>query len=66
MPAELLDRAITFWRIGWYAWAAVSWTAFRIKSPPGLFIGEVQSAIDAGDWLKAADIAQFKIRPTIV
>jgi hypothetical protein len=60
--AELLDVAARRWRLGQNAYGAVSWEGYRqhrVAVHP--LDAEVERAIAAQDFLRAADVVEFGI-----
>lgn len=62
---NMLDRAIFFFRYGMTAHAVVSMNAFLTMANPLEFIPEIRAAADVGDYLRVADILEYKVRPVL-
>jgi hypothetical protein len=57
--SEFAQRAIYFLRIGMTAWASVSLAALASEKT-GLDLKPVQAAMDAGDFVYAADLLEVQ------
>lgn len=65
MIVELLERAVRFFRLGQNAFGSTSWQAFLAHADRkgDHFFDEVAAAIHVGDYLRIADVIEFKIKP---
>jgi hypothetical protein len=65
MIKELLERAVTFFRVGQFAYATLSFRAFMLHSERRADDG-ADVAIEAykvGDYLRCADVLEYEIAP---
>lgn len=63
---ELLDVTAKRWRTGQHAYGAISWQGFRHhRGDMTAAEAEVERAICSQDFLRAADVVEFFIRPEV-
>lgn len=66
MPRALLERAARFWRTGQNAFGVVSWKSYEATRGQAIQReDEVTAAIEAQDFLRAADVIEFGLLPEL-